>query len=179
MTHKLSLEIPTVLNTCIFKVFDTSVYNESLPVTCPTLQVTPPGFNYSIELDFVPGESKVITACDLNLQTQNCEEELREIPDGIYIIKYSVSPNEVVYVEYNYLRITKALRRYNKILCDLDLAACEPSRKIKEKLSKLHQIKSFLDAAKAKVEYCHEPNKGIELYNYALKLLSKLECRTC
>lgn len=179
MTHKLSLELPTVLNTCIIKIFDTSVYSEVLPITCPTLHIAPPGFNHSIELDFEPGESKVVTACDLTLQTNNCEEELLDIPDGIYIIKYSVSPNDQVYVEYNHLRITKALNRYSKILCELDLAACEPTKQVKDKLAKLHDIKSYLDAAKAKVEYCHEPNKGLELYNYALKLLNKLECRNC
>jgi hypothetical protein len=179
MTHKLSLEVPTVLNNCILKVFDTSVYNELLPVTCPTLNITPPGFNYSIQLDFTPGGSVVITACDINLQTVNCDDELQSIPDGIYIIKYSVSPNDVVYVEYNHLRITQALSRYSKILCELDLAACEPSEKVHKKLKQLQQIRSYLDAAKAKVEYCHEPQKGMTLYNYALKLLNKLECRNC
>jgi hypothetical protein len=61
----------------------------------------------------------------------------------------------------------------------LELAACEPSAKIKKKLDKLIEIKSYLDAAKAKVEYCHEPDKGMTLYNYAIKLLDKLECKTC
>jgi hypothetical protein len=179
MTHKLSLEIPTVLNSCILKVFDTSVYNDLLPVTCPTLHITPPGFNYSIELDFTPGGSVVITACDINLQTVNCDDELQSIPDGIYIIKYSVSPNDVVYVEYNHLRITQALSRYAKILCELDLAACEPTEKVQKKLKQLHQVRTYLDAAKAKVEYCHEPQKGMTLFMYALKLLNKLECRNC
>jgi hypothetical protein len=179
MTHKLSLEVPTVLNTCILKVFDTSVYAELLPVTCPILHVTPPGFGYSIELPFTPGGSAIITACDIELQTNNCDEELQPIPDGLYIIKYSVSPNESVYVEYNHLRITQALNRYTKILCELDLSACEPNEKVKKKLGKLHEVKSFLDAAKAKVEYCHEPQKGISLYNYAIKLLNALECRNC
>jgi hypothetical protein len=84
-----------------------------------------------------------------------------------------------VYVEYNHLRITQALIRYNKALCDLDLAACEPSAKVQQKLEKLRMIRMYLDAAKAKVEYCHEPQKGMSLYNYAIKLLNKFECKTC
>jgi hypothetical protein len=179
MTHKLSLEIPTVLNICILKVFDTSVYTELLPVTCSTLQVTVPGFTTAENIPFTPGSSPVLTACGLGLQNTNCDTELYAIPDGIYIIKYSVSPNDVLYVEYNHLRITKALNRYTSILCDLELAACEPSEKIKKKLDKLNEIKNYLDAAKAKVEYCHEPDKGMTLYNYAIKLLDKLECKTC
>ncbi len=103
----------------------------------------------------------------------------KKVADGIYIIKYSVSPNDLVYVEYNHLRITKALTRYNKAMCDLDLAACDPPAKVKEKLDKLMMIRMYLDAAKAKVEFCHEPQKGMTLYNYAIKLLNKLECINC
>jgi hypothetical protein len=179
MSHKLSLEIPTVLNNCIIKLFDTSVYSEGLPVTCATLHITAPGYNYSTELEFVAGSSRVITACDIQLQSTGCDDDLYALPDGIYIIKYSVSPNEVVYVEYNHLRITEALNRYSKILCSLELSACEPSEKTKKKLNSLRDARAYLDAAKAKVEYCHEPQKGMTLYNYAIKLLNKLDCKTC
>jgi hypothetical protein len=167
------------MNSCILKIFDTSVYSDLIPVSCPTLNITVPGFGYSVQLDTTQDFVETITACDLGLQTTDCGTVTVDIPDGIYIIKYSVSPNELVYVEYNHLRITKALIRYNKILCDLDLAACEPSVKTQEKMDKLMNIKMYLEAAKAKVEYCHEPQKGMTLYNYAIKLLNKLECKNC
>lgn len=177
--HILSLNVPPVMNGCVLKIQDTSVYSDYLTIACPTLQVTVPGFTYSNQFDFTPNGEVVITACDLQLQTDNCEEQLLDIPDGIYIIKYSVSPNDLVYVEYNHMRITKALQKYNEALCELDLSNCEPTQKIKETLDKLRMIKMYLDAAKAKVEYCHEPDKGMILYNYALKLLNKLSCTNC
>lgn len=186
--HVLSLEVPTVMNSCVLKIFDTSVYQTSapsLPIVCPTLAITPPGFAYSTEItgtkmtDFVETAHITLTACDLQLQTLNCGTSYSDIPDGIYIIKYSVSPNTQVYVEYNHMRITKALIKYNQILCDVDAAACEPPYKVKEKLEKLRMVKMYLEAAKAKVEYCHEPQKGMSLYNYALKILSKLGCTNC
>lgn len=177
--HVLSLEVPTVMNACILSVIDTSVYSPLVPVTCPTLNVTPPGFSYSVQIELTPGFSQILTACDLQMQLQQCGEIYADLPDGIYIIKYSVSPNDLVYVEYNHLRITQALIRYNKILCNLDLAACEPSEKVKEKLVKLQKVRMYLDAAKAKVEFCHEPQKGMTLYNYAIKLMNKIECKTC
>ena len=46
-------------------------------------------------------------------------------------------------------------------------------------MDKLSQIRMYLEAAKAKVEDCHEPQKGMTLYNYAIKLLNKLECKNC
>ena len=49
----------------------------------------------------------------------------------------------------------------------------------KEKLEALRLIFMYLQAAISKVETCHEPQKGMSLYNYALKLLNKLSCTNC
>ena len=186
--HVLSLEVPTVLNTCVLKIFDASVYQTgtpNIPIICPTLTITVPGFTYSIEItgtamtNFVEFGHITITACDLGLQTEGCGSVYGEIPDGIYVLKYSISPNEQVFVEYNHMRISKALNKYNNILCNIDIAACDPPAMIKERLERLRLIKMYLDAAKAKVEFCHDPQKGMTLYNYALKLLNKFECKNC
>jgi hypothetical protein len=177
--HVLSLEVPTVMNTCILTIMDTSQYSDLIPVTCPYLNITVPGFQHSVQLDVVAGFVENITACDLNLQTSNCGTQYVDIPDGIYIIKYSVSPNDQVYVEYNHMRITKALNRYYNILCRLDVSDCDPPFKIKQRLQELNFIKMYLEAAKSKVEFCHEPQKGMSLYNYALKLLNKMDCVNC
>jgi hypothetical protein len=177
--HVLSLEVPTVMNPCILSINDTSIYADIVPVTCETLNVTVPGFSYSNQINVTAGFTEILTACDLQLQTVNCGETYVNLPDGIYIIKYSVSPNELVYVEYNHLRITQALVRWNKAMCNLDLAACEPTAKVQERLERLRIIRMYLDAAKAKVEFCQEPQKGMTLYNYAIKLLNKFDCKTC
>ena len=185
--HVLSLEVPFVMNSCVLKIFDTSVYVNStlLPVTCPTLNVTVPGFGYSVQIegadmtDFVNNGHITLTACDLQLQTVDCGTKYVNIPDGIYIIKYSVSHNDQVYVEYNHLRITQAMNKYYNVLCDVEANACEPPAKIKQKLEELRLIKMYLEAAKSKVEFCHEPQKGMSLYNYALKLLGKMTCTNC
>lgn len=177
--HILSVEVPTVMNPCIIKLFDTSAYTSLLPVTCPTLNITVPGFSYSVQLDVTQDFAETITACDLGLQTVDCGTVNVDIPDGVYIIKYSVSPNDLVYVEYNHMRITQALNKYYNVLCDVDANACEPPFKIKQKLEELRLIKMYLEAAKSKVEFCHEPQKGMSLYNYALKLLNKMTCHHC
>lgn len=188
--HVLSLEAPDTMNKCILRIVDTSVYNPDIPVKCPMLWVTLPGFKYSVQftesagedgssLPISPGFIVNLTACDLEIQSADCGTIYNDLPDGIYAIKYSVSPNEYVYVEYNHLRITKALHRYQAILCDLDLAACDPSSAVKEKINKLRMINMYLQAAKAQVEFCHHSQKGMELYNYAVKLLDKMTCSTC
>jgi hypothetical protein len=177
--HALSLEVPTVMNPTVLNIIDISVYSDIVPLTCATLNITVPGFAYSNQIDVTPGFIKTLVGCDLQLQTTNCGTQNVDLPDGVYIIKYSVSPNDIVYVEYNHLRITKALIKYNEILCNVDIAACDPPARIKQKLQELRLIRMYLDAAKAKVEYCLEPDKGMTLYNYALKLLNKLDCKNC
>ena len=108
--HVLSLEVPQVMNECIFKILDTSVYqtaNPAIPVVCPTLNITVPGFGYSNQIDatnFYNDGFITLTACDLQLQTVDCGTKYYNLPDGIYIIKYSVSP-----VSYTHLTLpTKA-----------------------------------------------------------------------
>lgn len=180
--HVLSLEAPDTMNDCILRVVDTTVYDTNLQVDCPILEITLPGFASSVQLGsdvIAPGFILNLTACDLEIQTANCGTSFNSLQDGIYIIKYSVSPNDQVYVEYNHLRITSALNTYQKVMCDIDVAGCEPNSETAKKLDQLRKIKSYLEAAKAKVEVCHEPKKGMEIYNYAVKLLSKFECNSC
>ena len=180
--HILSLEMPDTLNNCILPIFDTSTYTDLNAVVCPYLQITPPGYVETVNFEepvIEPGFIKYFTACDLLMQTTGCGTTNYDLPDGIYIIRWSVSPNDIVYVEYNHLRITKALNIIQKIYCDLDLGTCDPPAAVKEKLEKLTLIQNYLKAAKAKVEYCHEPNDGMELYRYAMRLLDKMTCKNC
>lgn len=180
--HKLSLEVSETMNLSILRIEDTSIYSETIPVECPILEVTVPGFRYAVQFGknvIKPAFRVSLTPCDLELQSTGCIDNPSALPDGIYIIKYSVSPNDVVYVEYNHLRMTKALLNYSKVLCELDVAGCEPNSETAKKLEELRKIKMYLDAAKAKVEVCHEPKKGMEIFTYANKLLSKFSCNSC
>lgn len=179
--HQLSLEVPDTNNCTVFRVFDSSIYSDDIPVTCGTLQITSPGFNYPVAIDVLPGFNLILNGCTLGIQTTGCGTASYRIPDGIYTIKYSVSPNDKVYVEYNYLRACQTLNKYYNELCKLELAACEPAADVQDKLDELRLIKSFIDAAKAKVEVCNSPHQGIELLFYAQKRLQKFtgDCATC
>lgn len=177
--HQLFLDIPHTNNPRIFRIFDTSIYTTLLPITCGLLQITVPGFNTPKNIDVLPNFNLILSACSLGLQTQNCGDVSNELPDGIYFIKYSVSPNDKVFVEYSHLRVTQFINAYNQKLADLEMAGCDPTADIKIKLNELRLIKSFIDAAKVKVEYSHEYEDGMELLRYAQKRLSKLNCSNC
>lgn len=182
MRHQLSLEVPTVYNSRLLQVVDSSVYTSALPVDCARLEITVPGYVAPAAIDVAEGFSSFFTSCDLGLQTVGCDDETLSLPDGLYVIRYSVSPNDAVFVEYNHLRMTQAWNKYFKKLCGLSLGACEPVGEIKEQLRYYQLVRSFLDAARAKVEFCHEPNKGMELFGYAQRMLErgcKLQADSC
>jgi hypothetical protein len=180
--HVLSLDAHDTLNCTILRIEDTSVYTSDLKIECPILEITLPGFTSAVQI----GDDKIdsgfrlnLTACDLGVQSNDCGTNYSNLPDGVYVIKYSISPNDTVYVEYNHLRVSQLLNNLQKVLCELDIAACDPNTVTEAKLRELHLIREFINAAKAKVETCHEPKKGMELYTYAKKLLSKFECTSC
>jgi len=179
-SHKLSLDIPDTLNDCVFPVVDRSVYIDEIPVSCPQLQINVPGFSYSRLIDNVaPNFNSNFTACDLGVQSELCGKEYNALPDGIYVIKWSVSPNDIIYVEYNHLRITQALLKVRSLLCELDLSTCAPQAQVHAQMNKLTEIRQFLDAAKAKVENCRQAKQGLALYKYAMSMLDKMNCKLC
>ena len=179
--HQLSLEVPDTNNCSVFRVLDTSIYDEHVPLTCPKLEITAPGYNQPVTIDVVLSEdpvthapinfSYILNACTLGLQTVGCGTNSDRLPDGIYTIRYSVSPNDKVYVEYHYLRVCQITNKYFNELCKLEMAACEPQADVKDQLNELRLIKSFIDAAKAKVEQCDDLQEGMELLMYAQKKL--------
>jgi hypothetical protein len=171
--HQLSLELPDTNNIKVLRLFDTSLYAQDLAVDCGTLRITSPGFNLPVAIEILKGFNIVLNACSLGLQRTSCQDASQPLPDGIYVINYSVSPNTNVFVEYNHLRTTQTTNKYFNLLCDLEMSGCEPGADVKEKLEELRLIKSFIDAAKAKVEYGHEPQAGMELLIYAQKRLNR------
>jgi hypothetical protein len=177
--HQLSLEIMQTNNCSLFRVIDTSIYSDDLEITCGVLNITVPGFNnvYSISTD--PNFSYSVTGCLIGIQTQDCGSSAQLLQDGLYTVEYSVSPNDKVYVKYNYLRTCQFLNIYYKYLCELEMAACDPQPDVKAQLEELRLIKSFHDAAKAKAEHCDDVTAAMELFNYARKRLSRFGKDCC
>ena len=179
--HILSLEIPTVANCEIFTIWDTSEYTEDLLIDCPKLFITTPGASVPTMIEVEEDFKTDFSPCAFNLQNSGCNTNRSNFPDGIYVIRYSVAPHDKVYVEYNHLRITTVLKAYYEKLCEIDVQKCEPSSDMLDLMVEMKYIRTLIDAAKAKVEYGHQPTDGMELYNYAVQRLEKVTCKltTC
>lgn len=184
-TNSLSLNIPNIMTDCILRIEDTSVYEPLLPYVCPTVQVLVPGYKDCVTFNdtTLPKVEKNfifnLTACDLKTQTSSCGTEFDSLPDGIYVIKYALSPHDRMYVEYNHLRVTALRKKLKEEWCKLKLSACEPIPETQNKFLSLMQITGYIDAAQAKAEYCLDSEQAMVLYNYAKKLLDNYSCKLC
>jgi hypothetical protein len=176
--HILSLEVPTVANCEILNIRDTSEYTSKLDIDCGELLITSPGYTRPVLIKLTPNFNVNLNGCLLGTQTLYCNVMRTSLADGIYVIKYSVAPTNKVFVEYNHLRITNLLKLYYETLCYVDVNSCEPHSERKDLIDELKYIRTVIDAAVAKVEYCHSPKDGMALYNYAKKRLQKISCKT-
>src|SRR5690349_6932993 len=100
--HILSLDIRDTCNLGILLIDDTSTYDSLLPVACPNLQITPAGYTVPASIEpTTAGFRLVLNACTIGIvNSTQCGQSLPELPDGIWRIRYSVSPNDKVFVEY-------------------------------------------------------------------------------
>lgn len=182
MVSQLELEIPDTRSVKTLRILDNSLYNSKIEVECGILEITPPGYNNSVNFNVAEGFSFVANSSNLKIAKTKVFSKLQALPDGVYQIKYSIKPNDFSWVEYDHLRISKIMHDYYTQLCCLKLKACEPDKETHLKLKQLREIRLFIDTAKAEVEECGNRTRGTELYDYARRLLntfSDSNCLTC
>lgn len=170
--HTLALDIPETACENIIRVIDASVYGNGLPVDCGRLDIYLPGIAVPIYIENVlPNFVSNLSTLDFGITLPN--DPIGTLPDGIYTISYSVSPNDLVKVTYKHLRTTHIMNVYYREICKIQMAACEPTKEQTQKMQDLRYIKMYIDAAKAKAEYCNSPTQAMEMFVYAEKLLDK------
>lgn len=176
--HSLAIDIPDTACENTLRIVDVSIYDSLVEFDCPRLDIYLPGFSEPIYYtDLTEGFIKNLSTQSLGLSAQ--ENPINNLPDGLYTIRYSVSPNTLVYVQYYHLRVTYLTNVYYREICKIQMQACEPTAEQIERMKDLRYIKMYIDAAKAKAEYCHSPKQAIEMYTYAERLLAKYQSGAC
>jgi len=126
----------------------------------------------------VPVFMLVRSACSIGmLSSSNYSESCPLLPDGLYHIRYSVSPNELVFVEYDVLRTTCAINRLNTVLCNSNIKCCLPDQETQYIIDECNLIRNFILTAKLLVENQHKVADGISMFRYAVSLITKMEMR--
>lgn len=174
--HILQIQVGQTYNEGVFIVEDTSIYTPSLPVSNQSLQITPPGFSVpTVITTTVQNFRFVLNACALGITSPGgCSNMCPNIPDGVYSIYYSVSPNTNVFVGYQYMRIVSAINRLNGYLCKLQLPNCLPSEELTYELNNITLIRNYLISAQTNVNDLHNFQDGVNQYRYAIELMNKM-----
>lgn len=177
--HLLAIDVPNTYNESVFLVRDISIYTPLLSVSCQSLQITPPGFSTpTVIVPTVPNFQLVLNACSLGIAiSTGCSDMCPNIPDGIYGIYYSVSPNTQVYVGYQYMRIVSAVNRLNGYLCRLQLPNGLPGQELTYELQNIDIIRNYLRSAQTNVNDLHQLTDGMNNYRYAVELMNKMMTR--
>lgn len=175
MVTKLALQdIPT--GDCRFmRLIDNSFYNPDIEVENAILEITPPGASCPVYFYTQKDFNTVFNSSTLDILPTNSYNGLVTLPDGVYRIKYSIQPNDILYQEFDHLRNCQQLQSYRQAFCELMTERCNISkREFKERLDHLDWIKQLSDSAKWQVEECNNVEYGLELYDEASYLLGKL-----
>lgn len=181
MTNKLYLqEIPST--DCKFlRLFDSSYYNPEITIENGILEITPPGMSCAVFFDVKPCFHITLNSSNLKIVPAKKQTDLVCLPDGVYKFKYSVNPNCLTAVEYDFLRNTKQTSDIHKAICALYEKRCDLTKRCFEQLrEEIIWIKDLSEAAKYKVDECGDSYAGIDMYNEANRLLSDFNsCSTC
>lgn len=151
---------------------DASIYNPDLPITCTQLSVKVPGFTHAHVFEPLPNFEVLANMSNLGIYKHS---PLPKIPDGNYEIRYSINPNDRIFVEYNYFSVCQLFEEY--------IEACLKAYKLEGNLSnktidKLFEVSNLMEHAKIAAEECGNADQAATLYKQAQRKLKEInhEC---
>lgn len=150
----------------LFNVVDISTYDPTSPYTfIPMLDVTIPNGFDKVSVVFLTGTYNILNSTILGIT----EEGTDDLPDGIYVFKYSTAPNS--FVEKTILRVDALMQKFDEVFMKLDMMQCDQATRRQEKIQ-LNTIFDLIQGAIASANNC-ATDQALELYKKADKLLSK------
>jgi hypothetical protein len=171
MKSELDIYIEKILNPKVLIVNDASFYNPDIAVTNAKLEIQYPNSNVFINIPVSKNFSYKVNSNTLNITKVNKKNALSKLPDGLWTIKYSICPNDALFVEYTFLRNINQLIKYNNLYCELELNKCDKKSYLEE-LKKLREIKDLIDASEYLAD-CGKYEKSIEIYKGIEELLAE------
>ena len=141
----------------VLLVKDISVYDPNTAITIPSLKVYLPNNSVPYYLPFSVGNLNYYTSVSFFGYCGTC---LSILPDGIYSVTYSVSPNDILFQTQKFLRTVCTKNKLLAILGDL-YTGCEIKNfsvcnfnmnSIDEQISYIQNLIFILDSAEADVK---------------------------
>ena len=147
-------------------ISDFSQYPTGYSLISPTLEITASGFS-PVTISFAVNSINIFTSLNLNITCAG--QELEDLPDGIYTVKYSIAPAYLHNVTRTFLRVEKIQEKFDTAFMKLDILQCDgPLRKQKEE--ELNSIYYFINT----FNYIR-PIRSIHVFNkFSFFIFSKI-----
>jgi hypothetical protein len=171
---KLDILVIPLYDKLLLGIADASTYPTSPAVSSPTIEISVPGFDKVI-LPFNKNDFNIFNSASLGLTA--VEDPLLPIPDGIYTIRYSVTPAYKNFVQKTTLRIDQLQERFDEAFMKLDMMECDMAIKTQQKVE-LNSIYFFIQGAIAAANNC-ATDAANRLYNQANNMLNNFIRRGC
>lgn len=148
---KLDIIVVPTYSTLTLGVMDASTYPDSPPISSPTISITVPGFG-EVLLPFDVNTFNIYNSGNLGITEVGVDQPL---PDGIYRLRYSVSPAYLNFVERTIMRTEKIQEKFDRAFLQLDLMECDGAIKTQSSVT-LNTINFFIQGAIAAGNNCAE-----------------------
>ncbi len=174
-TLVLDIVVVPTYNSKTLAVMDASVYpTDPSTESSPTLEITVPGFA-KVSLPFDMEEINVYSSSTLGITPLG--SATLPIPDGIYILRYSVAPANTNYVEHSIMRVDQLQEKFDNAFLMLDLMECDRAIKTQATVN-LNTIYMFIQGALAAANNCASV-EAYKLYNKADTMLTNFVRNKC
>lgn len=169
---KLDILVIPTYNVQTMGIADASTYPG--PVTAPTIEINVPGFG-DVSLPFNINDFNIYTSQSLGITAVG--DPLLPLPDGVYYIKYSVTPAYQNYVEKTIIRVDQLQEKFDSAFMKLDMMECDAAIKKQQKVD-LNSIYYFIQGAIAAANNCAVDTAN-KLYAQANKMLNNFNKSNC
>ena len=144
-----------------------SFYTTNYNIVSPTLSVDVPGFGKKL-FPFTPNSLQVLNSEVLGV---TCEGDCTApLPDGIYKLRYTITPAYKYYVDKTFIRVEKLWQKFDQYLLSLHLD-CTASTALER--NRLEEVKLDIEGAVAAANNC-ATDLALTLYKKAEKKLNTL-----
>jgi hypothetical protein len=172
MATTLNILVVPTYNTLTFGIADASTY--ATPPSAPTIEITVPSFGL-VTLPFTINDFNIFNSTSLGITSVG--DPLLPLPDGVYNLRYSITPAYINFVERSIMRVDQLQERFDEAFMKLDMMECDLAIKTQQKVN-LNSIYFFIQGSIAAANNC-AVDQANKLYNQAKKMLDNFVKSGC
>jgi hypothetical protein len=169
---KLDILVVPTYNAQTMGIADASTYVGT--PSSPTIEITIPGFGTAV-LPFNINDFNIFNSTSLGLTAVG--DQLLPLPDGVYFLKYSITPAYEMFVEKSIIRVDRLQEKFDAAFMQLDMMQCDLAIKTQSKVE-LNSIYFFIQGAVAAANNCAVDTAN-KLYTQASKMLNNFTNGGC